>query len=66
MILGHVFGSGALFCNSNDLEILIPVEFNMADRTVLVVLLSIAYILGERQGGMALLLGHFSYPRLDP
>ena len=37
MIFGHVFGSSASFLDSNEPEILIPVEFNMADRTVIVV-----------------------------
>ena len=40
----HIFDHSALFQHSNELEILISVEFNMADRTVLVVFLAIAYI----------------------
>ena len=44
VLFGHVFGSSASFLDSNEPEILIPVEVNMADRTVMVILLSIAYI----------------------
>ena len=44
VLFGHVFVSSALFLDSICTGILIPVEFDMADKTVLVVLLSIAYI----------------------